>query len=479
MTEIVQGPILTANQKVRNMIEMVTNGTLSRASMLTQLFDDRRDIDQECGYPKEITIEMYNTMYLREGIARRVVNVYPEECWSMDPEVAEDEKPEDTVFEKAWKELRDKQNIYHYLERIDELSGIGRFGIMLLGINDGKKLSEEVEGIDDKGVKTGNQTHELIYIRTFDESLVTIDSYVTDQTNPRFGHPLMYSVTFESHEKQAGASSLPTVKVHWSRIIHVADNRTVSEVLGTPRMEPSFNRLYDIRKILSGSGEMYWKGAFPGYALEVNPEVSDATVDVEATREMMADYFDGLQRYMALNGMLVKSLDVQVVDPKSHIDTQLKAIAITMSIPVRVFFGSEEAKLASTQDSKNWNKKVSKRQDKYLSPMLLRPFIDRMIAFGILPEAEYDITWPDLNTLTDEQKADIIVKRVDALAKYVKGSVDQLIPPEEFFKHIMDMDQETIDAITEAANLFTAELEEPEEPVALPPGAEPVEEEVD
>ena len=333
-----------------------------------------------------------------------------------------------------------------------------------------------VEGINDKGEKEGNAKRELIYIRTFDESLVTIKAYETDATNPRIGHLTMYTITFESQEASGG---LTTRDVHWSRIIHVADNRTVSEIFGTPRIEPNYNRLYDLRKILSGSGEMFWKGAFPGYALTVDPEMSDATVDEEATREVMSDYFNGLQRYALFNGIKVSSMESQVADPTGHVNNQLKAIAIAIGVPVRIFFGSEEAKLASTQDSKNWNKKVTKRQNKYLTPMLIRPFIDRLIAFGILPEVEeYTVVWADLNTLTDEERATIAVKRTEALAKYVAGNVAQIIPPEEYYKFIMDWDTETIEAITKAANLFTVELPEPDdEPPALPPGAEPVEEE--
>ena len=102
MTEEHQGPILTENQRAQKVIEMVSNTVMTRSNLLTSLFDPRRNINQECGYPDEITSEEYKLMYRREGIARRVVNVYPEESWSIDPEISENEETNETEFEKTW-----------------------------------------------------------------------------------------------------------------------------------------------------------------------------------------------------------------------------------------------------------------------------------------------------------------------------------------------------------------------------------------
>lgn len=437
------------NINAKTMTALVENASLIRSGFLTKLLDDRRDIDVECGYDKTISSEQYQFLYDREGIARRVVAVFPEESWAVEPEVIETEDSELTPFEQAWKDLQDERHIWHYMHRIDELSGVGEFGIMMLGLDDGKKLSVPVTAGD----------HKLIYIHTYDQSIVTIKSKETDPSSPRYGLPTIYTIMFEDVTTGGSQSS----DVHWSRIIHVADNRCMSEVLGTPRLQPVYNRMYDMRKLLGGSAEMFWKGAFPGYALEINPNVPDATIDADSVRETMEDYQNGLQRYLALIGVNVKSLSPQVADPTGHIDVQLKAVAISLSIPVRILFGSEQAKLASTQDSRTWNKRVAKRQTGYLTPMLIRPFIDRMIEFGVLPQpAKYKVVWPDLNTQTDKDKADVAKTRAEALAIYVKGSVDQIIPPSEFLTIIMDMDVDEVATIMSAAGLYIDEADESE-----------------
>ncbi|MBU0847601.1 hypothetical protein KKH23_10485, partial [Patescibacteria group bacterium] len=54
--------------------ELVFNMMTQRSDLLQKLFDPRRDIDDECGYPKTITEEQYRRMYDRE-LGRRVVDV--------------------------------------------------------------------------------------------------------------------------------------------------------------------------------------------------------------------------------------------------------------------------------------------------------------------------------------------------------------------------------------------------------------------
>lgn len=439
---------LVTNEDMERAVGLIRNEmSLTRRSLLTKLLDTRRDINDECGYPADITPAQYRILYDREGIATRVVKVYPEESWAMDPEVYETEDSDETEFEEAWKEIRDRLNVWHYMERVDELSGIGRFGVILLGFDDGQDLNQEVLG---DGLN-------LQYLRVFDESVVDIKSIDTDQTSPRYSLPTMYSIDFQD---TTSSSTSRTLNVHHSRIIHIADNRDVSEVYGVPRMQILFNRLYDLRKILGGSGEMFWRGAFPGYSVEVMPEMTGASLDTDSLRQTMTDYMDGLQRYIAVEGVNVKSLTPQVADPSNHVDAQLKAIALTLGIPQRILFGSEEAKLSSSQDMMTWNKRLKRRQSKYLSPMMIRPFVDRLIQYGVLPEpTEYMVSWPDLNAPTDQDKAEVTKTLTEAMSKYVGGDVEMMIPPAEFLTHIAKLDQEVVEAIMDAALRRAGEMD--------------------
>lgn len=444
--------------------DMILNASTMRSQLLSQLLDPRRDIDSECGYPSELTPQQYKLMYDREGVATRVVSLFPEESWGVDPEIYESEKATGTPFEEAWKELEKEHQIYSYLSKVDVVSGIGRFGLLLLGIDDGKPLSAPVDGVDEFGNKTGNHVYKLLYLRVFDESVVKIQNTEKDFNSPRFGKPTMYSIAFDASITSVMGESTNQIQslVHWTRVIHVADNRQTSEVFGVPRMQTVFNRLYDLRKVAGGSGEMFWKGGFPGYSFEMDSGARplDASTKAELKEELF-NYANGLQRYLALQGVKANSLSPQVADPRSHVDVQILLICIALGVPRRIFEGSEEAKLASFQDVRTWNKRLKKRQNKYLSSWLIRPVVNRLIAFGILPEPVdgFLVFWPDLDSPSDDDRATVLVKMVDAFSKYVNGNVEQLIPADLFLSMFANLTTEQIEEIMEAARKREKDLE--------------------
>ena len=472
-----RGTLATPNERIANEAtarimfnrEMMGNAHLLRSELMTSMMNVGKDINQECGYPDVITNENYTIMHKREGLAKRVCNVLPEESWVQAPVISEKEEGNtDSEFDKAWDELEKKHHLFHYLERTDMLSGIGRFGILLLGIGDGKQLIEPVEGINElTGEKVGKSEHKLLFVRPFQEEVVTIDRTEANVSSPRYGQPVIYGIKFQDQTSTATTTQAQqSAKVHWTRVIHIADNREMSDTFGAPRMEGTYNRLLDIRKVLSGSGEMFWKGAFPGYSFEINPEIAaDAgNIDEDSIKEKFALYSSGLQRYLALSGVTAKSLAPQVADPSKHIETQIKVIAMSLGVPWRILVGSEAAQLASGQDKQTMNDRTGKRRENYLTPLVVRPLVDRFMLLGILPETkEYFVMWPDLNTPTDQQKAEVAGKKTEAMAKYVAGSVDELIPPMEFLTMVMGFSKDEAQVIEDAAAERQKEIDEDEE----------------
>ncbi len=639
--------------------DVVSNVMSARSDLFKQLFDPRRDLENECGYPSSamgggfgsINPEFYRGLYEREALASRVVQLMPKECWQSSPSIYEDEDEDNiTEFEEAWdnlgRQLRGEKcwykseqgsPVWEALRKADILSGIGHFGILLLGVDDGRNLDEPVDGVattdpqgagdvwgganpggsmmpssspwmgndwspgnastsgygqdqwrpdfgglnsgagmrDDRqdqerfpggaqpfqrnsatrntrvsmgaytdqhgkilfryreepvaaprpdgatyfdmtsntwsiptpeiatypiwnydaqhnrftvnykiyddasgvtvnapqyaqkpptaddikpfgkpagqavmpiqapgspnmpypkstseeqgygadygnpggtlsgalgtdaqyvGVQLGPSEYpdprphpagqplrKLLFLRAFDESLVQIVQYEANVRNPRFGMPVMYRVTLNDPREQHSGIGLPlaTVRVHWSRIIHLADtgaNAGSSIIFAPPRMRPVLNRLLDLRKLYGGSAEMYWRGAFPGYTLSTHPQLGgDVNVDASSIRDQMEQYMNGLQRYVMLMGMSMEGLAPQVVDPTQQIAVQIEAICIQLGCPVRVFKGSERGELASSQDDAAWLDRLRERQNNYLTPLVIVPFIDRLIAMNVLP----------------------------------------------------------------------------------------------
>ena len=67
--------------------------------------------------------------------------------------------------------------------------------------------------------------------------------------------------------------------VHWSRVIHIAENAGGTGVYGLPRLQSVYNRLEDLLKIMAGSGESAWRLLYKGWS----PPPKTATTSTTAT----------------------------------------------------------------------------------------------------------------------------------------------------------------------------------------------------
>lgn len=471
---------------------------LERIQWLQRAMDPRRDFNKECGYPDFINPRLYRLMYDREGIAKRFNDIYPDECFSVEPEIYETEDDRDmTDLEQGWLDLttNEQTNPLHYFHRIDVMSGIERYGALLYGLDDGLPLNQPVRGIGEDGLPDGSSpSHNLLYLRCFDEITAPITKFQTDRNNPRYSQPLEYSMHFSNFGFNQGmggstAAGSETVQqtVHWSRVQHVADNRQNSNIFGVPRMQPVYNRLCDVHKILGGSAEMFWKGGFPGFSFELDPALVAAgvTIDTDSLKQQFYAFSNSLQRYISLVGLNAKSLAPQVADPEGHLNSQLLAIALAGGIPLRIFLGSEQGQLASGQDVRTWNRRLMKRQTTYLTPMLIRPFIDRMIMFGVLaPPAKksyldvirgkkpqtsngmgYKVHWPDVNIPDRNENSQIADRMANTMQKYVTGGVAQAYPLRPWLTMVMGL-------TPDQADFVIAEAKKPPDVKIVPPALE-------
>ena len=504
------------------------NAMLTRRNFEREMLDKRRSINDECGYPDrgELGITQFKQLYEREGIATKVVEIMPKKSWTVQPTLTEDEDPEvETEFELAWEQLgkdlasantmpsksntskvgnianiaiaqlkiekdeeedTDENNedrsgwlktenkghpMWEYLLRVDILSGIGHYGVVFLGFDD----VTEKDGLE-KEVKKGEE-RKLLFVRVFDEELAQITAFETDPTSPRFGQPTIYSITFnDPRDTTEGLAAIgvstTTKNVHWTRIIHIADNLGSNEIFGVPRQRPNYNRLHDLKKLYGGSAEMYWKGAFMGLSIESHPQLGPNVKFPDDMNEQMDLYQQGLQRYLTFEGATANALAPQVVDPSAQIDVQLTAICIQIGCPKRIFMGSERGELASSEDHDEFDEVIQERQENYLTPRVIAPTIDRLISVGVLPEPVegYSVVWPDKSELSDLDSATVAKTRTEALGLYLEKSVDQLIPPMEYLtKELGYTEEEAEAALDKAMEAIEAEetmgqLMAPDEP---------------
>lgn len=459
---------LTGNEL--KFVEGVVNSLIrSRSEMWKAAFGDtRRNIDTECGYDLSPTVQTYAALYDRGSIPARIIEVLPRESFKVQPLVFESDAGDTpTLFEQTWDKLGNqiKQEvsyfaresgslIWDYMLRADIMSGLGRYGIILLGVddpNDGD-LRKSLEF----NPSADTPTRKLVYLRVFPEHLAQITSYETDIGNPRYGHPTEYLLTLNDPREYSTGVGAPmtSLNVHWTRVIHIADGIGTGEVYGTPRMQQVLNHVRDLIKIYGASAEGYWKSAIITMFAETHPQLGgDVDIDEKKLKEMFENIFNGLQRYGVLEGMSMKSIAPAVVDPTPHINVHTEAICVRLGCPVPVFKGFEVGDLASSENQKQWNDRVAARQTMHVTPRVICPFIDRLINIGILPIPGdgYVVEWPDLNAATNAEKATISMTWTQAMAAYASSGLNQLITWRDFLIFVVGMKDEDADLIQQNA----------------------------
>ncbi len=458
-----------------------TVGTQDRRALLTSWLNRDIDMNFECRWPTEIDPQEYKLLFERHGVANRVVTIWPDECWVLPPEIYEDESAKkETPFEVAWKELERQKHVLSYLKRVDILSRIGRYGGLLFGLSDlgaNGRLSDPVKGFEESylaqldGQPIKPLKYKLLFLKAFQEADITISERETRPNSPRYTLPTKYTVTMEN----PAGNSTTSATVHWTRMLHVADNRLSSEVYGEPAMKPVWNDLIDVRKIKGGGAEGYWRACLSGIMWGLNEKLVDPSVNLsdeqkEQFQEDLQKYHNGMQRDLISMGLVPHDIAPKLVDPSPFVRNQIELICIQLGIPVSIFMGREEGKLAADENRSSWLERVQGRQSNYLTPMLVRPFVEQLQMYGALPVTKeaVQIDWPERDVPSPLDIADVAVKTTAALAQYVQGGVNQVMGEKEYFGQVLQKTSDEIDAIAKEVGDWE-ELNNPPEPQVVEP----------
>jgi hypothetical protein len=418
-------------------LECAASDRLRLGRTLGQSYNNQRDMYDALGWPKTVDFDAYWGKFMRNSIAGRVVDAYPEATWATPPKILDgnDEQNEDTPFTTAWKRLVKRIKFFNKIKRADIIAGVGQYGILMYGFNDNSEWDKPV---------TPSPGLDLVYVQPYAEGRAKILEKVKDRKDPRFGKPLYYEV--KPDEKT-------TLKVHFSRCLHMAEHCLESDTYAAPRMEPVYNELVDLEKICGGSAEMFWRGAFPGYSFEADADADMAGLDTEGMQEQIEKFVHKLERYMKLQGVKVNTLSPTVSDPTHHYDLQINNISARTRIPRRILTGSERGQLASDQDAKAWYRAVSNRRINYAEPMILDEFLNDMGALGILEVPEdYEVLWPELSEMDEGAHAENMRKLSETLARYLASGGDAIIPPAVFLEDFMGMSKKRVESFMDYIN---------------------------
>jgi len=431
-TETVQ---TNQDERMKVYSELVNRANLA-AQLGTMSYDGNRDIYQALGYPTVLTYAgYYLPKYIRHDIAKAIIDRPVRAAWRGGLTILEKgSEGSESEIEKAWEKLRVEFKLHTIFMRVDKLTGIGRYGVLFLGLND-------VTTTEDLSRPVAGQSNKLLFIKPLGEGSAQITSYENDPTNKRYGLPMLYNISLTTP-----TGSSVTLSVHYSRIVHITEDLLENEIYGTPRLEPVFNRLLDLEKIIGGDAEMYWRGARPGFQGKVDKDFTLTPASETGLQDQFDEYENNLRRFLLMEGVDVKELAQQIADPSKNVDVQIQMISAVTGIPKRILVGSERGELSSSQDREEWNLWVQSRREEFMEPMLVRPLVDKFIEIGILPSVDdYIVHWDELFAMSPKEKAEIAQTTANAIRYYTATpTAEYILPKSIFLKRLLGLTEEEL-----------------------------------
>lgn len=389
-------------------------------------FEGLRDLFVALGFKRELTISDYRERYRRGGIAKALIDLLPDEMWDDGVYIRESSYDPQTPsqFEIQSADLWARLGVESRLLKADKLAGLGRYSIVLIGVRErsgNTDLSQplpQLSGPDD-----------IIYLRQFAEDNAKVITLVADNTSPRFLQPEFYEIQ-TGNPKSSPGTLLPSqvntslLKVHWTRVIHVAHGLLESDWLGTPDLEASYNDLESLYKVAWGGSEAAWRRMDPGTQWDLDPEYEHGEKEKEQLREQIEEFRHNLRRDLYTGGVKANVLSASVDKFESNVNANVKLIAGTNRIPYTLLLGEELGLRAGEQNRDNLDILTAARRKGFGDP-LVRQFQDRMIEYGALPKprsGEYTVTWGVEEEMAETEKAELAEKL--ALANKAQAAAD-------------------------------------------------------
>lgn len=378
----------------------------------------QRNIWETLGYPElgDVDAEYYLERYRRQDIARAIVTKPVESTWKGYPEIrAGGKREDDTQFEKDVQHLLDgetlERSLLHYCEWADRRQRIGEYGIIVLGLDDGRSLDQPV---NEENI---SEPSDLQYLSPYSQAeVVDWELAELNSTERQPGLPLTYEIQPSTpNASDQDPEEDDEREVHYSRIIHLAEQPERSILKHTPPLEPVLNRLIDLEKVAGAAAEMYWTGADRKFFATAEGSMNDE--DVERFDRQMWEMINGMRTTAAAENMDLEVIEGDSVDPSGIIDSLIKFIAASVGIPQRKLFGTERGELASTIDQETWISQIQERRRQFAEPVIIRNLIDRLQKVGCIeapPEGEYTVKWPTLYESDQEEESTVHKKEMQA-----------------------------------------------------------------
>ena len=433
---------------------LVARRNIMNAAGIT--FAGARDTFCALGYKTTLAPADYHARYKRNSVAGRVVEAHPRGTWRGFGELIEVENPKEiTPFEQAWDDFNTRLRVWPTFLRLDILVGLGRYGILLIG----------APGAPNTPLPDKLTAEQIFFLSPFSELDVTIESFENSFTNSRYGLPVEYSIKGLDLN-----NATKPMRVHWSRVIHVADGALDTEIYGLPRLERVWNNIDDLEKVVGAGSEAFWLRAHQGYQFDIDKETQLDSEGLDNLETEVDDFVNGIRRAVKTRGVKLQVLGSDVAVFDQNVESIISLISSGTGIPQRILMGSERGQLASQQDRVNWAERVQDRRTEFAGPYIVRALVDRLLERKVFPEPDgYDVRWPQIYDLSDDERAKI-ANQWATINQRNKDTGGMVLTPNEIRDRVLGMGPLEKEQVDEAFALVPKP-----EPVTAPFGQRPAE----
>lgn len=373
------------------------------ASQRRKTHGGRRDLMEVLGYSTRPDFNEYWARYTRQDVATRVIDLPVDQTWGGGPLQVKG-------FD-GWEAFEKRLKITSRFTELDRLASIGEYAVLLIGVKEENPTTDNLA----KPLGKIGSLDDIAYLRQYSRASVTVKQSVSDTGDERFGLPEIYEIDVSSGltttKTAKSATNTNSIKVHWSRVLHVTPNQTLGEIVGISRLAPILDRLHDLDKVVGGIAEMVWLGADRSLVIEhEGAGASVASVEGKAdARRQLEEFSHGIQRILNLRGAKAKALAPNVPDPTGVVQALLQLISAGSGIPMRILVGSERGEMASTQDRDNFADGIANRRTVHAQPRIVVPFYEWLEAHVEgAPAAEgLETIWPPISVLSQKETAEI------------------------------------------------------------------------
>ncbi len=366
------------------------------------------DLYTKLRYDKKIDPEQRVELWERHPIAQTIVERPPKDTWRKPPKILNENDEEiDPPFIK-------KNELIKTSRKADRLQRLHGLAIIIIGTRN--EFLEEPP--------TNNPTYLEVYsVKDLSSEGWEVEK---DRSSENYGEPVKWFIEEEEE----------TLEIHGNRVLPVAELTLEHDLDSYSALDPNFNALTNISKVLGGNSEAHYQRGLSPLYFNFENELRES--DELALNHEMKKFRTGLTDYIALADAEVSELSGDPSSIKENIELNLGFISAHTNIPKRILIGSERGELASTQDEANYYGYIDHRRSLIAEEMILRPYLNFLEKnYGF--EGFSRIEWPSLFELNEVEKSKILMNKASALKNLI-SAINNLNPGKD--SHLVYSEEE-------------------------------------